>query len=469
MMVQMPKSINLLGGEHISRQTWRWLLPFLLIASAIVVVNPYSSIDIALLTVALLILGHLYLKEKLLLVFLLIRPTLDFWRNVNIFTYENIAVNLNAAFALVFFAWSIYWLILYFKKIKTVPLLPWLALLVFLMALSILYSVSPLTPLIETFKFANLAIFFVLSYLFIKLEKIKLSELLTIIIAGAIIPLTAGLLQLLFGKGISTFGIQARIYGTFGHPNVFAFFVLFLLILFIHYSTIKPAAFWRKNKKLKYSTYVFLLVLMIMTYTRAALAGLLIFLIVIGLLKYRKMLAVLITSTVLFYVLFYPLNSWLSSNTDYDLRKIPVIERLTSRAEEADSIEWRRSLIRESLPLIRARLLFGYGYGAFPLVWEANRGARHLWDDSAEAHNDYLRFALELGIIGLLAYLILLAKLACLAAKPLLERQDEQRHLYFLGWILVFIAVSLSDNMLHHTPVMWMMWSYFGSYLAEEN
>ena len=96
----------------------------------------------------------------------------------------------------------------------------------------------------------------------------------------------------------------------------------------------------------------------------------------------------------------------------------------------------------------------------------------HLWDDSNEAHNDYLRFALELGVLGLGVYGLFLLSLLLRAAEE--YRRSEERallSLHLVAWILAFAAMSLADNMLHHTPVMWLTaiwWGAMFGVLAQE-
>lgn len=449
-----------------NKQTLRWLAVISVITALFVIINPITSLDALLIITLFFIIGHIFLQEKLILVFLIIRPTLDFWRDITLFQYENTTINLNAALSILLFGWLVITLVKYRQAIPRVPFYLILAIFCLLIGASSIYSISPLTTIIESIKFYNLALLFVVSYILIKKEIIKPSEFLKAFIIGAIIPLTLGLWQMISGAGITTFEIRGRIYGTFAHPNIFAFFALFLLFFHTQYSTIQPTKFWQTNKELKFIAYFILILLLAMTYTRAGLIGLAIFLIIIGIFKYRKLLFGLILATSLFYLLFFPINSWLVNNTTYNLQKISIINRITARNEDADSLEWRRALIRETAPIIKTKMWLGYGYGTFPYVWEQNRSSQHLFDDSAEAHNDYLRLALEIGLIGLGIYLIFLLKLSLISFKTILKKSNRNDNLYFFAWVMTFVALSVSDNMIHHTPVMWMMWSWWGVVFA---
>lgn len=476
-----------------------WLSLVILI---LILLNPLTSLDLALVSLFLLILGHIVLREKLLLVFLLLRPTVDYWRDLPLFTYRDTTLNVTDAIALLFFLWSLWMLWQYRRQWQHLPLTLVFINLIGLMSVSALWSVTPATTIIETVKFFNLAMFFWLGYGFVKNRRITLSELTLAIFASAIVPGLLALAQMFTGAGLATFGLRGRIYGTLGHPNVLAFLMLSLIILHTQYSVIEPTDFWKKNHVLRLALYALLSILLLLTYTRVTLIGLVIFLLIIGLAKYRRLLAGLAVGISAFYLIFFPLNDWLINHANYSLTRLPVIGRLTARNDDADSIGWRLSLARETLPIIQARPWLGYGFGAFPTVWSENRGARHFWDDSAEAHNDYLRVVLELGVVGLLLYIMLLLGLLISTGKKLQEikinsnklkinytklqktnflkfflilfnffqfksDRGEAKYLHVFAWILIFVVMSLSDNLLHHTPIMWLTFAYWGAALSE--
>lgn len=444
------------------------LLGLTLLCALAVIVNPYAGIDIAMVGITLLIVGHVLFKEKLLLAFLILRPTIDIWRDVSLFSYREFSLNVNAGFAILFFAWSLVVLFIHRDKIFKTPLVPGFVVLSLIMLGSAAYSLSSLTTLIESIKFINIIAIFAIAYTSIKEHIFSIKELLLAIVISAIIPAAFGLWQIVAQGGISTFGLHGRIYGTFAHPNVFAFFIVSLLFLHIQFGAIKPLAMWEKSKDIYYGIYVLLFGLLIMTYTRAALVGFLIFLLVLGVLKYRKLLAVTIATVVGFYLLYFPVNAFLIRTMNYSLTEIPIIARVTSVNEDADSFAWRQALIRENIPIIYNNPVLGYGYGTFPLVWEDARGDQHFWDDSAEAHNDYLRFAVEIGVVGLVLYGALLLLLLYIVGKPIMGAHGHQEYLYLFAWVVSFVAMSFTDNMLHHTPVMWMMWAWWGAALASE-
>lgn len=431
-----------------------------------ILINPLTSLDLVLIMIALLYFGHLFLKEKLLLLFLALRPALDFFRDTSLASLGGVDINVNAAFSFLIILWGGYMFLTHIPKSYRIPGIKVACLLLILMFGSVATSIVPLTTLLESIKFMVLIILFVLGFIFIGKKYITLRELTLSIILGSIIPIGFGLFQLLFGQGITTFDIRDRIFGTFAHPNVFAFFIVSLLFIHIHYAYIDPQYRWVEKKMLAHATTLFLIILLASTFTRGAWVGLFVFLVIIGLAKFRKFLGIFAIAMIALYVVLPPFNQILAKYTNINLERIQLVQRLTTRDEEADSISWRLGLISESIPIFRARPIYGFGYGTFPQVWENNQGPAHTQDDSAESHNDYLRIAIELGALGLGVYLLYLWLLVWSAGKFYLDQVWMGTHvlsIHLLGWIIAFGVMSLSDNMLHHTPVMWMTWVWWGA------
>lgn len=402
------------------------------------------------------------LREKTILLFIAVRPVLDYWRDWVVFGTDKINLNLNAAMALLLLIWACYWGIKNRHYIYSIPGWFWLSLTVIIIVLSALWSYNPFTSLIEAIKFIDLALLFFLGFVFIQQGKITIRQALLATVLSAIIPVLAGLTQIITGSGITTFDLRGRIYGTFGHPNVFAFFLLSLIFLMVQYAIFDAAKFWQKRNYLKNALSVLLFGLLIFTYTRAAIIGLAVFCVVLGVVKYRKALGIGLALVALFYLVFYPLNNFLVHKFNYSLQSNLLISRLTERSDEADSFSWRISLIQETAPIILTRPILGFGFGTFPVVWESNRGARHMYDDSAESHNDYLRLLLEVGAVGLISYLMFFASLFTKIVQRMKTPACQENHLMLLGWVCAFIVVSVSDNMLRHTAVMWLTWLWWG-------
>lgn len=396
-------------------------------------------------------LPRLSTNEKILLLFLAVRPAIDAFRDVVVFSYRDTAMNVNAGLSIIFAIWSAATLILYRKKIPRRWPVALAGALVFFSFASALWSVAPATTIVESLKLFNAAAIFLLAFLFVREKRLTHDELAITIAVSAAIPMLAGLLQLFSGGGIATFDVRGRIYGTLAHPNVFAFLLVALMILWYEYrKKILPRA--------RLLPLSLLALLLLFTYTRAAYASALLFFLIIGWVRARKTVLNIIAVVGVLLALAIPVNRFLTEHFDTDLTRLAVIERVATRNDDADSFSWRLSLVRETVPIIHKRPVLGYGYGTFTEVWEDNRGIQHLYDDSAEAHNDYLRLALELGLVGLLVYTVLLLTLLFHARK----------NLNLFAWVFVCIIASLSENMLHHTPVLWLTAAWWGAALQKK-
>ncbi|EKD42896.1 MAG: O-antigen polymerase [uncultured bacterium] len=264
-------------------------------------------------------------------------------------------------------------------------------------------------------------------------------------------------------------GTANRIYGTFAHPNILATFSLLLFIFLFHKyqnylrhdtKILKLIPNWfKESKKDLYPLALFVLITLVtLTYTRIAWIGLTAFIIMIGLYYKRRETIKTIAALAIIYIMFFPINLYLINNFNVNLQDNALIARLTSRNMEADSISWRANLTNKTLPLWLKRPLIGYGYGSFAKVWDDNKGVDNIWDSTSEAHDDYLKVGFEVGIIGLILYIAIFCGLIL----------HSRTNFVFMASVIVYLILSVSDNMLHHTPVIWWWWALWGYWIAKE-
>jgi O-antigen ligase len=138
-------------------------------------------------------------------------------------------------------------------------------------------------------------------------EKFKINFLKSIVAAGTI-PILIGVWQFITKTGVDIDEVSNRIYGTFAHPNVLATFTLVLLIVVAHEIITKQnksSDFFdlKKDSPLKFLG-LFLLFIIILTYTRIAWIGVALLAAIIGFIYYRKLLAYTLGIIILFYILF---------------------------------------------------------------------------------------------------------------------------------------------------------------------
>ncbi len=448
----------------LSRFSWDSLVLLGLILFSII--NPYTSGDVLVFLIISFAIIYKIFGEYTLLLLLGIRPAMDYWRDYDIFSYNTFHFNFNAGFSLLLLGWAVYFFWAnreYWKKIPSKW--PWLLFIAWC-SLTLTYSYDPASTIIETLKAANFFSLFGITHILKLKDNTNFSKNLYLtLIAAAVIPLLMALNQFITHTGMSIDGFTNRIYGTFAHPNNLATFTLLLFMVWFQKIMVEKNKFWRENPGLGKLIGAFLAVIIFLTYTRIAWIGFALFLLTAGWVYYRRFTIGLITGVALFYLIFYPVNAFLVENANINLQSIDIIARLTTRNREADSISWRADVFNKVLPLYRARPILGYGYGSFAQVWDDSKGVENLWDNTSEAHNDYLKVGFEGGAVGLVLYLSIFASLIFRQIR--IGLKHNWKNLVYLASIFVYLILSASDNMLHHTPVIWWLWALWGMWEAE--
>ncbi len=431
----------------------------LLLLITFTVLNPYTNLDLAILALIIFVVAYKILGNYALVVLLAARPVLDIWRDYIVIGYERYTINLNAAVALILLFWSIYFFYQNRNYWKQIPLRRLFIIFTLWCALTFFWSHDKTSTITETIKAADLFALFGVSFVLSKIDKEEFKKRFTIaLLLATAIPFLLAAYQFITHTGMNIDGTANRLYGTFAHPNILATFALLSFIFFTRnrFNQGEP----KLENWLNITVLILSLIFIALTYTRIAWIGLAIFLVILGIAKNWRITTAVITLTILAYLSFFPINNYLIRQFNFNLQENGLIARVTSRNAEADSIQWRADVLNKVIPLWTARPLQGYGYGSFAAVWDENKGVANLWDNTSEAHNDYLKVGFESGIIGLSMLLLIFANLLYLAVK--------KRDLIFITSILVYLTLSASDNMLHHTPVIWWWFAVWGLWSAEE-
>ena len=435
-----------------------------IILAIFTIINSSSGLDILAFLIIIFIILQKIFGEYFVLILLAIRPTIDYWRDYNLFSFNAFDFNINSALSIFLLAWSVYFFIKnrsYFRAIPTKTI--WL-LFVAWCSLTAIYSYDLSSTIRETIKAANLFGLFGICYVMsIKDSAQFKTKFLQALLTASAIPLATAVYQFFSKTGLNIDDIPNRIYGTFAHPNILATFALLLLAVLVNeffigknFSALATLPKW---------TGLFLLATIALTYTRIAWIGVAVLLLIIGLIYYKKLLLYALAGIALFYILFYPLNNYLAINYNLNLQSIGLISRLTARNEDSDSVKWRLDVATKVLPLFEKRILLGYGYGSFPKVWNDNKSVTNIWDNTSEAHNDYIKIGFESGIIGLILFLGIFINL--LYRQISFGVKNKWTNIVFIASIAVYLIMSLSDNMLHHTPMIWWLWAVWGIWASE--
>jgi O-antigen ligase len=422
------------------------IIPFILFASI--------SILIALFSVSLL---------SILSVLLFVRPSLDIFGTYSFVLYSDLpAINIAGLVAIISIIISI--LIIYKSKISIFSI-PLSGLFMGLFGVYIIFasiSIYPLASINELVRVLSFLLMYITGYIIIKSKK-DLLYIITLFIISSIIPAIVGYIQLFNGAGLYTNpGFENRIAGTFGHPNVLGYFLLIIIALMVYMffeNSIKQPLY-----KVAFVGYgILLAILLIATYTRGAWIGLALLLVGVSLIRYTKktlIMGSIITPIIVIGVAGY---IWLEQNIWYNLtplEDVPVIARVVGlfNGDPSDSIIWRQVMWADMYNKGLSRPWTGFGTGTIETVVEQVRGVSL---GALEAHNDYIKIFVEMGIIGLVAYVLFIVGIVY---SLLIRIQSRKDTLLLIMTFLVF-AIYLSsiwDNLLRQTAVMWIFFGLLG-------
>lgn len=391
-------------------------------------------------------------KKKLfyfILALVLLRPSLDIFRQKEFQIHSSLPyLNLNIIIGGLVFLICLIFILKNFKSIRLIPLFYPIVFFLGLLLISIFYSMDALISIKEFIRLASIFLLYFLAYKLIKNRKDWI-VLLKIILISYILPGIFALIQLIGGFGLpDDFGGFNRIYGTFAHPNLFAFYTFFILgivislLLSLSETKDNNAVLWKNFNFYIWIASGFLVLLLFTTYSRSALACLFIFIIFFGVLKYRKLL---LAGLFLFLIAYF----------FSDIFQQRLWELIT--LDPYGSVVWRFRLWQDIIPASLWQPWFGYGLGTFSKLVEFYRGFEL---GSLEAHNDYLKIFVENGILGLIAYSWLIVALLLKLFK-IFRKSISQEKVLGLGILVICLSLfiaSFFDNVLRTTALQWNFW-----------
>jgi O-antigen ligase len=448
-MTQINSSIVLITGAVLGLIAIfidKGIIPFILFASICILVSIFS---VSLLSV--------------LSVLLFIRPSLDIFGTYSFVLYSDLpAINIAGLVAVISIIISIF--IIYKSKISIFSI-PLSGLFMGLFGIYIIFASLSLYPLVsinELVRVLSFLLMYITGYIIIQSKK-DLLYTTTLFIASSIIPAIVGYIQLFNGAGLYTNpGFENRIAGTFGHPNVLGYFLLIIIALMVYIyfeNSIKQPLY-----KIVFVGYGILLgILLVATYTRGAWIGLALLLAGVSLIRYTKKTLIMGSIITPIIVIGSAGYIWLEQNIWYNLtplEDIPVIARVVGlfNGDPSDSIIWRQVMWSDMYNKGLSRPWTGFGTGTIELIVEQVRGESL---GALEAHNDYIKIFVEMGVWGLAAYIVFIV---ALIYSLLIRIQSRKDTLLLIMTFLVF-AIYLSsiwDNLLRQTAVMWIFFGLLG-------
>jgi len=257
-------------------------------------------------------------------------------------------------------------------------------------------------------------------------------------------------LQFLLGIGYTDAAFTIpRIFGTFSHPNSFSLYLISIfaaLFIYIYVSN-------DRNNKIVFASLFFVFSLAILlTYTRVAWIALLIFFGLLGLAKFRKFLISILIFIIAAYIF------------------IPSIQERINEGiyiSPSNSVTFRKTLWRDSINevLTNRKQVSGYGVNTFEIVMQNKKGSHR---GSVAAHNDFVRFFLEGGFIGLGVFIFFITYILLFLLLKYRASDSNEKRMVFLILFALFLSMTiagLTDNIMRNTPLQWIFWVLLGASL----
>ena len=378
-----------------------------------------------------------------LIILIILRTATDFLTGTEVFSLGGFSLNFTSLTGMVaiIFAFSVF----FKEKLWRTKMPLALAGGIFLViaCFGLLHSFNQAASLIEILRWSSFAALFILGFYLFKGSE-KTTMLIKALIVSSIIPVVVAFVQF-FNDWNFFDGERWRVNGTFVHPNMLAFYLLLAITLTIFlFLTLKKESIER------YFYLLFSLPLigvLGLTYTRGAWLALFMILFLIGIFHFRLFLGVSLFIVFIAYLLIIPFQSRINSLLAFSA---------------SDSTVWRLELWGDALDYGRDQIYFGAGPGTAPMTIAKHRPPTL---GSTEPHNDYIKIILELGLLGLLAYLFLILSLLYNLWQGFrLESSPRWRLLFLFMLIFSFTlyAASIGDNILKDSALQWGFWVLIG-------
>jgi O-antigen ligase len=331
---------------------------------------------------------------------------------------------------------------------------------IFLPGLGLRYGGPPSTEILQWLRIGAATCVLALGAWKVR-DRRRLEIVVATILIAALYPLFEGLKQLVTGSYVHTRAGFDALTGGFYHPNYFGFYLVVVLAVAVAaiIETRSPRA-----RVLLAALLVAGLVCLAYTYTRAAWIGFGVFVLLMAVLSYRRVLAVAAVSILLAAIAVPSLATSVNDR---------INEISHPKSGQDDSWAWRTGEWNRMFPYGLSEPLTGHGFGSYTRLTyiefgsldgtystqiEADRTKRGFG-----AHNDYLKMFVETGVPGVLLWI---GMFVGAAVTMLRARRVPGLHAYGsagAAMIIAFIGMSFSDNIQAYTAVLFYALAFVGA------
>ncbi len=445
------------------------ILELVLSISALIFISFFNldlSVALGIIIITILIPLFIVFPYYSLLLLLIVRNSTDLYAENVFIDFSIVSLNFSSILGIMIILWAIYVILKENINIKKIPLsIPWILFLLCASS-SLIYSLDRGSTLKILTKLFDFFFIYIIFYHYFQNAKNKYKTRKYFILAvlfSFLIPIIFGLYQFVFQSGyIGPEGLN-RVYGTFTHPNIFSFTLLFFFFILVILYT---QDFYKKRKKESKLMLWFIFITiftLINTFTRSAWIGAIAFIFLwILLYKKNKIFTVVYYIFAITFIIFLIINY--TPLKYYNFNNIDFIRRLTTSDTSISSTQWRMLSWKQMSIYVYESPFIGFGLDTYRLLREKQIYSS-VYEDPYYAHNDYYQILIELGIIGLFFYCNLLLQTFYKVYKKYIEKKDKVILLSLFGIIIIF-SIGFVDNILMSTSLEWLMWAYIAFLLT---
>lgn len=443
--------VNMLDIQ--TRKSLDLRLPLLLLLAIVAVSCGLAYLTYQILTLGLIVACFVILfviaPRGGLLLLLLIRPSVDVFRNIGLQFGPVATLNLNAVLAIVVIILGVF-----FASVRKHTFLEnkisklFLVYLAFTLVWGMVMARNRMNVSAVFLRELSLFVVFFLSFqLFSRSREVK--KLTTICILSSAIPLGVAFLEAV-KRGFrfplhlpSIGGVHPGIRGLFSHPAGLGVYMMLLLMICLGFVLTEN----RKVGVLKWTAVAGVLYFfLILSYYRTAWAGFLGAVLAVSLLKYRKLLVIILLLTAISLV---------------------IAPSILERLPELSSWHWRLGVWNRLLLSKGSAIdyMFGRGLGSVSVLM------RDVWRmDNVTGHSIYVKVFFETGILGTCLFLSM--KLLLLKTALNLIGKDQPRCVRAVSLAVFGMSIALliayATQSIRGPAVLWYYWTFAGALCGME-
>ncbi len=386
-------------------------------------------------------------------------------------------LNISAFLALAIIAITPCVIVIRHKQIRSLSTITVFGLFVILGCVSVLYGSFPQSAFGDAIRLLSYACVLILSILIITPE--RYNQFLRLFPLYLLIPSLFAITQLLTGTGFYDFGVLKPV-GTFFHPNYLAYGSLVALVVvvvnIIHLYRNRSQVTRYELRMMSYTLFGGLLLFLILK--AHSLGAIFALILMVGLIMIQTINKKLIFLGVigLFLAVLFPWYNYQLNQQGFSIVHNPTFKTIIGESQEDGSFLWRVRNWQSMFTYIIQKPALGWGLGSYkPLRAEQAEYETDLL--ALEAHNDYMNFTVELGLVGVG---LLTASLLTFVAKILWSSAPHNGERFiaspqdlfntpnlFIGSLLLATMIAMSvENIFKGAAIMWPLFALVGATMA---